>query len=72
MEDKTKSETGEIDALTIRYNSSKPRPILGDIEMDAKVIRLGLMNQPLDGGAKSKPLLRIVGGKDKGDASSTR
>ena len=70
MEDKTKEETNELDALTLRYNAciqarAQEGPALGDIEMDAKVIRLGLMNHLPDEGAKSKPHLRIVGGKDK-------
>lgn len=69
MEDKTKSETGETDALTIRYNAhiqarEQESPALVDIELDAKVIRLGLMNHLPEEGAKPKPRLRVVGGRE--------
>lgn len=75
MEDKTKNETSELDALTIRYNACLQErnrecaPLGTDIEMDAKVIRLGL-NRPIDEETKSKPRLRLLcGGKDKIHAS---
>lgn len=76
MEDRTKSETNEIDAVTMRYNAiiqerGQEGSPFGDIEMDAKIIRLGLMNQPTSEEPKPKPRLRVVGGKDNHNASST-
>jgi hypothetical protein len=78
MEDKTKNESNELDALTVRYNACLQKrnregaPLGTDIEMDAKVIRLGL-NRLSDEETKSGPRLKLLsGGKDKTDASNSR
>jgi c-di-AMP phosphodiesterase-like protein len=63
----TDIDTEETDALTVRFNQLKsiesPNLVSG-IEMDAKVIRLGLMNRTFDEGTKSGPHLRVVGGRE--------